>query len=321
MSNAARKLILAAAILAVATTATGCGANPAAKGLPAATAKKTTTPVTKVETAPATPASAAPVTPAAGEVGTVMIMLSSLKADGVHGLAVELSGPGLAEPIGKTLTAEELKTSNTLAFENIPVGNLKAVVAAFDAEEEMIGETTTEVVVKAAADAKVAIQLSAPAVTAGPVKVDFKFVSPETFDAKPPTTTASPEPTEEDEEPPVPTTPSPSPVASNGKALTVEILEKATIRKYLIFKKLEVTIRVTNDSKTETLDGEVKCEFHKLKGILTKEDVIVETLTAPVSGLAPGESVDVTLTSTVSAEDAEATVNTIVASSSASTFE
>lgn len=320
MSFAARKLILAVAVLAVATTATGCGANPAAKGLPASTAKKAPAPVAKAPAAPVAPASQAPVAPASTEVGTVMIMLSSLKADGVHGLAVELSGPGLEEPIGKTLTAEELRTSNTLAFENIPVGALKATVAAFDKDEEMVGETATDVDVKVGAEAKVAIQMSAPAVAAGPAKVDFKFVEASTFDAKP--TTASPEPATDEEEPPVATTPTPKPTpTTNGKALTVEILEKATIRSYLIFKKLEVTVRVTNDSTTATLDGEVKVEFHKLKGILTKEDVIVETLTAPISGLAPGKSADVVLTSTVSAEDAEATVHTIVASSSASTFE
>ena len=69
----------------------------------------------------------------------------------------------------------------------------------------------------------------------------------------------------------------------HSEALSVEILEKATIRSYLIFKKLEVTVRITNESKTANLDGEVKVEFHKLKGILTKEDVIVETLTAGLS--------------------------------------
>jgi hypothetical protein len=329
MSFAASKLILAAVVLAVATTSTGCGGNPTAKGLPASTAKRASTPVAKAPrttpakpATPATPASPAPVAPASNEVGTVMLMLSSLKADGVHGLAVQLTGPGLEEPIGKTLTAEELRTSNTLAFENIPVGALKATVAAFDKDEEMIGETATNVDVKVGKEAKVAIQMSAPAVAAGPVKVDFKFVEASTFDAKP--TTASPAPTTEteEEEPPVPTTPTPKPSpTTNGKALTVEILEKASIRKFLIFKKLEVTVRVTNASTTETLDGEVKVEFHKVKGFLTKEDVIVQTLTAPISGLAPGKFTDVVITSTVSAEDAEATVHTIVASSSASTLE
>ena len=322
MTKSIRSLTRTAAVLALALAITACGASPTT---PARAVKKTTAATAPAATAPATGTTSTGTTPAApanpAATGAVMIMLSSLKADGVAGVAVQLTGPGLEEPIGKTLTAEELKTSNTLAFENIPVGMLKAEVAAFDKDEESLGATTTDVTIKADAETKVAVQLSAPAETAG--QVAFKFVSPDAFDAAPVSTppTTAPDPDEEpatdaddedeadDEE-----------AADNGKALEVEIVDMQTIRKFLLFKRLEVTVRVTNEG-SKTLNGEVKVDFHKLKGFLTKEDVIVETLTAPISGLAPGKSVDVTLTSTVSAEDAEATVHTVISSSSASTFE
>lgn len=328
MSNPTNSLTRTAAVLALALTLTACGSNPTA---PARSVKKpSTSTAAPAPTAPATgtpatgtPAAQAPANPAA--TGAVMIMLSSLKADGVAGVAVQLTGPGLEEPIGKTLTAEELKTSNTLAFENIPVGKLKAEVAAFDKDEESLGATTTDVVIKADDETKVAIQLSAPAETAG--QVAFKFVAPDAFDAAP----ATPAPTtpdedadeadeDEDETGADDEDTSSDDDAATGKALEVEIVDMQTIRKFLLFKRLEVTVRVTNEG-SKTLNGEVKVDFHKLKGFLTKEDVIVETLTAPISGLAAGKSVDITLTSTVSAEDAEATVHTVISSSSASSFE
>lgn len=319
--------IAAALVLALALSA--CGSNPTTPAKTATTKRSTASTAATTPVAPATgttgtaKAPAAPANPAA--TGAVSIMLSSLKAEGVAGVAVQLTGPGLEEPIGKTLTAEELKTSNTLAFENLPVGKLKAEVAAFDADEESLGATTTDVAVVADEEAKVAIQLSAPATAGQPVA--FKFVAPEAFDAAPTTTTPSAEPSEE----PSTTTPdadeddedeAPADDESIGsKALEVEIVDMQTIRKFLLFKKLEVTVRVTNTNATKTLNGEVKVDFHKLKGFLTKEDVIVETLTAPVTGLGAGQSVDITLTSTKSAEDAEATVHTVVSSSSASSFE
>jgi hypothetical protein len=108
-------------------------------------------------------------------------------------------------------------------------------------------------------------------------------------------------------------------VSPASRALSLEIVDKQVQRKFLLLKRLVVTVRVTNDNPTETLRGEVKVQFHKLKGLLRKTDTVVETLTAPVESLAPGKSMEVTLTSTVSAEDAKATVHTVVASSSAST--
>lgn len=314
-----------AATLVLALALSACGSNPTTPARTAATkAKPTASTTAPAATAPATGTATTPAAPAnPAATGAVSIMLSSLKAEGVAGVAVQLTGPGLEEPIGKTLTAEELATSNTLAFENIPVGKLKAEVAAFDADEESLGATTTDVAVVADEEAKVAIQLSAPAAAGQPVA--FKFVSPEAFDAAPATTTPSAEPSDEPA-----TTPDAdedeedAPAADDAigsKALEVEIIDMQTIRKFLLFKKLEVTVRVTNTNPSKTLNGEVKIDFHKLKGFLTKEDVIVETLTAPVTGLAAGESVDITLTSTKSAEDAEATVHTVVSSSSASSFE
>jgi hypothetical protein len=332
MFHASRSITRSAVLALVALSLTACGGSPTSAARAVSKAKssssaKATTPVT---TAPATgtattPDVAAPANPAA--VGSVMIMLSSLQAEGVAGVAVQLTGPGLEEPIGKTLTAEELKTSNTLAFENIPVGKLTAEVAAFDAAEESIGGTTSDVVIKADAETKVAIQLSTPAEAAGPAKVDFKFVSPDAFEAAPagdaPTDATEDDAaddttgTDDEDESPAPVTGTPS----IDQGLSVEIVDKQTVRKFLIFKKLQVTVRVTNDHPTETLNGEVKVEFHKLKGFILKEDAIVQTLTAPVTGLGHGKSVDITLVSTESAEDAEATVHTILTSSSASTYE
>ena len=332
MSFAKRPLSLAtAAGVALELGLAGSGSNgaptaarPAAKAT-STTAKPATAPAPATATTPAatTPAKTATKATPVTTTGQVTIMLSSLKADNVAGLAVQLSGPGLEEPIGKKLTAEELKTSNTLAFENIPTGNIKAEIAAFDKDDETLGESTSDVVVKTDEESKVAIQLTAPTPTSaeGPAKVAFKFVAPEAFQAYPasepadgesPSTTPSTTPS---------TSPSPSAPAADGKALKVEIADMQVLRKYLIFKRLEVTLTVTNESTTKTLDGEVKCEFHKLKGIFTKEDAIVETLTAPVSHLAPGKSVTITLTSSVSAEDAEATVHTVVSTSTASTYE
>lgn len=323
MSNSTR----IAAALVLALTLSACGSNPTtpakATGLKAKSSAATSVAPPAAVAPAATDKAPAPAAPAAATgTGTVMIMLSSLKAENVAGVAVQLTGPGLEEPIGKTLTADELKTSNTLAFENIPVGKLKAEVAAFDKDEESLGATTTDVVIKADAEAKVAIQLSAPADASA--QVAFKFVAPEAFDAAPVTTAPSAAPStapapadEEDAKTPVVG----KPVTGSDKALEVEIIDMQTIRKFLLFKKLEVTVRVTNENPTETLNGEVKIDFHKLKGFFTKEDVVVETLTAPVTGLAPGKSVDITLTSTKSAEDAEATVHTVVSSSTVSSFE
>ncbi len=323
MFNASTRI---AAALALALTLSACGSSPTTAAKPASTKAKSS--AAAAASAPAATGAAAgkATTPAApadpAATGTVMIMLSSLKADNVAGVAVQLTGAGLEEPIGKTLTAEELKTSNTLAFENIPVGKLTAEVAAFDKDEESLGATTTDVTIKADTESKVAIQLSAPADAAA--KVAFKFVDAEAFDAAPVSTTPSASPStapagDDEEETTTPVVG--TPVTSGDKALEVEIIDMQTIRKFLLFKKLEVTVRVTNENATETLNGEVKIDFHKLKGFFTKEDVIVETLTAPVSGLAPGKSVDITLTSTKAAEDAEATVSTVVSTSSASSFE
>ena len=110
-------------------------------------------------------------------------------------------------------------------------------------------------------------------------------------------------------------------IPQDNGALAVEITDKEVVRKFLLFKKLSVTVRVTNQNKSQNLNGQVTVDFHKITGLFTKQDSVVETLTAPVQDLAPGKSLEITLQSTKAADDAEATVNTVVASSSASTRE
>jgi len=122
-------------------------------------------------------------------------------------------------------------------------------------------------------------------------------------------------------ETPISETPTSAVSEQDSGALAVEISNKEVVRKFLLFKKLSVTVKVTNQNKTQTLNGQVVVDFHKVSGLFTKTDNVVETLTAPVDSLAPGKSIEVTLQSTKAADDAEATVHTIVASASASTQE
>jgi hypothetical protein len=240
--------------------------------------------------------------------GTVALSLNAVKAAGIKGVGIEIAGQGLASPIGKMLSPQDLATSNTLVFEHLPAGALTARVVALGDAERPLAEVTTPVTVKANEEARVALLLTpAPEAASGGAPVNLRFVAPETLEAPAPT------------EAPSAATPAPRPVSPASKALSLTLVDKQVLRKFLLLKRLQVTVRVTNDNPTETLKGEVKVQFHKLKGLLTKTDAVVETLTAPVESLAPGKSVELTLTSTVSAEDAKATVHTVVASSSAST--
>ncbi|MEB3220533.1 MAG: hypothetical protein VKS61_00500 [Candidatus Sericytochromatia bacterium] len=283
---------------------TGCAkASPATPPM----ASRLTRPAVAAPAAPpvvaATTAPVATPTPT----GTVALSLNALIAPGITGVGIELTGPGLTAPIGKVLTPKELETSNTLVFEHLPAGALTARVVAFGEADQPLAEVSSPVTIKGDDESRVALLLSAtPDVAKGGAPVSLRFVAPETL--------ASPKP----EPAPAGATPA-RPVSPASRALSLEIVDKQVLRKFLLLKRLVVTVRVTNDNPTETLRGEVKVQFHKLKGLLTKTDTVVETLTAPVESLAPGKSMEVTLTSTVSAEDAKATVHTVVASSSAST--
>lgn len=312
MLNLRSNVLSCSAVLAAALLLAGCGKSPASVPLtrvsrPVAAAAKA--PVME----PASAAVAAPSTSTASvQTGKLSLQLSSLQAPGVAGVGIELTGVGLAEPIGQILSPDDLKTSNTLVFEHLPAGALTARVIAFNEQEEVLNESSQAVQVAAAQESKVGLQLSAAAEEAGKARVEFKFVSPEALGAAAADETAGAPRTAANVSTPRSTAPL-------SKALKLEIIDKQTVRKFLLLKRTQVTVRVTNDNPTETLQGEVKVEFLKVKGILKKSQEVVQTLTAPITSLAPGRSVEITLTSTVSAEDAEATVHTVLASDSAST--
>lgn len=314
MVNLRLNVLPSAALLAAAMTLAGCGKSPATAPLP-----RVTRPVTAaVKPAVAPPAAAVAEAPAVApavpqiQTGKLSLELSSLQAPGVAGVGIELTGAGLSEPIGQILSPDDLKTSNTLVFEHLPAGALIARVVAFNDQEAVLSESSQPVQVLATQEAKVGLQLSASAVESGPVRVEFKFVSPDVAGDATPVETAGPSRTAANASAPRSTAPL-------SKALKLEIIDKQIVRKFLLLKRTQVTVRVTNDNPTETLQGEVKVDFLKVKGILKKSQEVVQTLTAPITSLAPGRSVEITLVSTVSAEDAEATVHTVLASDSAST--
>ncbi|MEB3327717.1 MAG: hypothetical protein VKQ33_00625 [Candidatus Sericytochromatia bacterium] len=245
--------------------------------------------------------------------GTVALALSALQAEGIRGLGIELTGAGLSSPIGKVLTPQDLSTSNTLVFEHLPAGALTARVVALGDADRPLAEVAAPITVSAGEEARVALLLTpTPEAAPGGAPVNLRFVAPEVLEA--PAVAVAPAPAQQPD-----VAPAPRPVSPASRALSLALVDQQVIRKFLLLKRLQVTVRVTNDNPTETLTGEVKVQFQKLKGLLSKTDTVVETLTAPVESLAPGRSVELTLTSTVSAEDAKATVHTVVASSSAST--
>lgn len=311
-----RSLIATATALALASIMmTGCGQKPATSALPARLSPSKVAPKAQ---APAygTQPGALVGNNAAAATGAVVLQLSSLKAayqvqatrQDVAAVEIKMTGAGLSQPLVKRMSAAEMQTSTTVAFEGVPVGSYAIALAAFDAQNKSIGAKSTDVEVQANQETAVKLQLKLdPTVTSGSgsLRFDFDIVDGDTVVEPAP----SPEPEEETEEPEMDT----------EGMLDVEVVSKDTVRKFLLFKKLEVTLKVTNRNKTETLSGEVKVEFFKMKGLINKEEALVETLTEAIEDLAPGKSVTITLTSTKSASDAEATVHTIASSATAST--
>lgn len=306
-----RSLIITALTLA-SLLATGCGTSPNS-GVPF----KSTVNRTATQQAPAAANTAVGVS-----TGNLVLQMSSLreaakgystlatKAD-VAALEVKLTGAGLSAPLVRRMTAEELTTSNTVAFENVPTGAFQVTLTAFDKGNKGIGTKSTNVQVAADQETTVALQLKLdPTVKTGNLSFSFDLVDGDEVEASPaPTPTPTPD---TDEEETVPSEP-------NGEGLAIEVTDKQVVRKLLILKKLSVTVKVTNESTTETLSGAVKVEYYNLKGLFKKELKLVETLTQDVKNLAPGKSVELTLVSTKSADDAEATVHTVLTSASAST--
>lgn len=306
-----RSLIIPAIALVLSSLVmTGCGQKPATGVmLPS-----------KLSTKKTSTASGTATTPAASGTGSLVLQLSSLKgytvqatkAD-VASLEIKMTGAGLASPLSKKMTAAELKSSNTVAFEGIPVGAYAVTMTAFDAKGNNIGQKGTNVEVTANAQTEVKLQLKLNASTAtGSVKFDFDIVDGDEV-AETPTATEETPATGGDEDE------AEAPAGEDEGLLGIEIVNKQVNRKFLLFKKLEVTVKVTNNNKSEPLTGDVKIEYYKMSGLFTKEPKLVETLTQKVSNLPPGKSVEITLQSSKAADDAEATINTVVSSSTVST--
>lgn len=263
---------------------------------------------------------------AAAQTGRVVLQMSSLRKayevmatrQDVASLEVKMTGPGLDAPLVKGITAADLQTSNTVTFDNVPASTLTVQLTAFDSNAKSIGQKSTSVAVQADQETKVNLQLKLnPTVVAGKgsVAFDFDILDGDVVHADPsaePSTTPSTSPSDE------PST-APSETPSADGTLGIEILDKQIARKYFLFKKLVVSVKVTNHNATESLNGEVKLDYYHTSGIIHKTTAVSETLTQEVKDLAPGQSVTLTFTSTKAAEDAEATVHTVLASAMAST--
>ena len=314
-----RSLIATAAVLTLSFLA-GCGATPTS-GVPF---KSTVRGSAAQQKAPAQANTAV-----AASTGAIVLQMSSLrdaakaysvqatKAD-VVALEVKLTGAGLTEPLVRRMTASELTTSNIVAFEGVPVGAYQVTLTALDKSNKSIGTKGTNVQVAADQETKVALQLKLdPTVKTGNLAFSFDIVDGDLIDAP-----AEPAPDVDEEEQPAEdeeeaTEPAPTPT---GDGLAIEITGKETVRKLLLIKKLSVTIKVTNES-AKTLSGAVKVEFYNMSGLINKQLKLVETQTQDVKNLAPGKSVELTLVSNKAADDAEATVHTVLSSSTASTAE
>lgn len=315
-----RTLIAATTALALASVVlTGCGQKPVTGAMPARTMPSKIAAPAQAQ-APAYGQPAAPLVGnnTASATGAVVLQLSSLKAayqvqatrEDVAAVEVKMTGAALQQPLVKRMTATELATQTTVAFEGLPVGDYSISLAAFDSAGDNIGQKSTHVVVQPGQETEVKLQLKLnPTVASGEgsVKFDFDIVDGDVIAPTP-----APEAGEDETE---------APEMDTEGMLGVEVLSKDTVRKLLLLKKLEVTLKITNHNRTETLSGEVKVDFFKMKGLFNKEEALVETQTQAIRNLAPGKSTIITLTSSKSASDAEATVHTVAASATASTRE
>lgn len=244
------------------------------------------------------------------QTGTLMLGLSALNdtSGTVDTVDITLSGPGLDQPLEKKLTAQDMATSNTLDFDHIPASTLTASLHAMDKSGADLGTKTTTITVQPNAQTKVQLNL-----TAAP----FSFTQTDGTTTSAGSTTAASGTTADSGTTPG-TSEAVAPSTANGGssdgALGVEIVNKQVSHKFLILKRLSVTVRVTNHNTTETLNGQVVVDFHKMSGIFSKTDKIVQTLTQSVTALPPGQTVELTFASTKSADDAQATVHTVLAS-------
>lgn len=231
----------------------------------------------------------------AATTGALLLSLSSLVDDSgkVADVSISLNGGGMAAPVQQQLTSAQLAASNTLDFEHIPASALTVTLTAHDATGTTLGTQSTTINVGAGSQTKASLTL-----TASP---SFGFTQAASGGTGTSTGTTGSTATGGDDE----------------GVLGVEITSKEVERKFLLFKRLAVTVVVTNHNATQALNGEVVVQFHKTSGIFTKTDNVVQTLTQDVSGLAPGKTQEFTLESNTSADDAQATVHTVVATQSA----
>jgi hypothetical protein len=324
-----RSLITTASALAfLSLLATGCG-QQATSGVPYSQLAHTATKTSSV--APKTTGLVGN-NAAAAQTGRVVLQMSSLRAayevmatrQDVASLEVRMSGPGLDAPLVKGISAADLQTSNTVTFDNVPATKLSVQLTAFDSNAKSIGQKTTQVMVQADQQTTVNLQLKLnPTVVQGQgsLAFDFDIVDGDVVNA-PPSAAPSADPSTSPSDD-ASTTPSASPSAgtSDDGTLGIEIVDKEVERKYFLFKKLVVTVKVTNHNTTQSLNGEVKLDYYHTSGIIHKTTAVSETMTQEVQDLAPGKSVTLTFTSTKAAEDAEATVHTVLASATASTEE
>lgn len=309
------KRVMATVVLAASLAMVGCSKAPTsayrATSIPATA--KATTPVAANGTYTVAPlpdaagAGTGATKLAAAATGALNLKLGSLKATGLLGVEIALSGGGLSSPVVQQLTAAQLGRSNTLAFEHLPAGNLTLNFTAYGPGEAVLGTAQQALTVKASGETELALGMA---------------LANGTFSVGPGVGAAAPSdvasmPAQVDDA--TGTTSALPPTGAAG-GLKVEIVNKEVVRKYLILKKLAVTVRVTNPGAAP-LSGLVTVRFHKVKGIFTKTDAVVETLTEAVANLPAGRSTELTLQSTVSAEDAEVEVHTTTASNSADTRE
>lgn len=321
------------AILTLATLlATGCGQQPTT-GVPYSQVARPVAYQPVASTSGfATPAVAAP-----AQTGTVALNLSSLALDaqslasgqGLTAVAIQMSGPGLSAPLVKQLAATDLATSNTITFHDVPAAGLTITLVGLNAAGQTLGQKSTTVQVQPNQQTTVNLQLKlADAVAQGaPRAFTFDVVTGDVTAAASglasgtplgttlPSTTL---PLDTQTTPPA-TASASAATLSNSGALGIQILSEQIERKYLILKRLSVTVQVTNHNTATPLNGEVKVDFYHLSGLFTKTNNLVQTLTQEVQALPPGQSTTLTFVSTTTAESAEATVQTVVSSASADT--
>ncbi|GEM_PF-5633919 len=241
------------------------------------------------------------IAPTPVSVGTLSVQVGAVKAGTIklNGLNITLSGTGLLNPLTKRLSLADLANQNTIGFEQVPSGVKTLTVQALNGGGATVGQQVLECVIPANGIKQVGTTLEAGSV---PDAVLVRIL-----------------------EGPIGTTPSPNggaqPVAgaTDERSLSVEVTSKRAIRKLVLVKTLEVGLRVINRSRTEAFAGVVTIQYRKGGGLLSRDNQVVETKTASVPRLAPGQEHLITLQSSKAADDADVSVHTVLDTQQAST--